>query len=69
MSAASSTVEALVYSLRERGEVALRERDPRHRLSQLSIMQVREVIARLMRLRAKYPAISDDLLLLLGGQL
>lgn len=67
--AAPTTVEALLYSLRERGEAALRERDVLHRLSELSTNQVREVVGRLMRLRPKYSAITDQLLFLLSEQL
>ena len=67
--AAFTTVEALMYSLRERGEAALHERDTRRRLSELSTNQVREVVTRLMRLRPKYPAITDELLFLLSEQL
>jgi len=64
--AAGSTVEALMYSLREEGLAALRDRSTLRRLDDLSTAQVREVIARLIRLRASYPAVTDDLLLKLG---
>jgi hypothetical protein len=67
--AAASTVEALMFSLRERGAAALSEADCRHRLADLSSVQIREVIARLMKLRSRYPAITDDLLFLLGEQM
>jgi hypothetical protein len=67
--AAASTVEALMFSLRERGEAALSERAFLDRFAGLSTKQVREVIARLIKLRPTYPAISDDLLLTLGEQL
>ena len=67
--AAGSTVEALMYSLRQRGVAALRERDTLRRLSHLSTEQVRDVIGRLMALRQRYPAVNDDLLFLLGEQL
>jgi hypothetical protein len=69
--AANSTVDALVYSLRQRGCVALAERDTRRRIAALSTRQIREVIARLMRLRARghYPAITDELICQLGEQL
>jgi hypothetical protein len=65
----ASTVEALMLSLRERGAAALREPNTLRRLSELSTAQVREVIARLIKLRPRYPAIDDDLLLRLGDQL
>jgi hypothetical protein len=67
--AADSTVEALMFSLRERGVAALSEPETRRRLANLSSAQVREVLARLIALRPTYPAIDDDLLFLLGEQI
>lgn len=67
--APSSTVEALMLSLRERGVAALTEADTRRRFADLSTAQVREVLARLIRARAKFPAITDDLLLIIGEQM
>lgn len=68
--AAGTTVEALMLSLRERGEAALLKPDCLRRLADLSTAQVRGVIGRLMGLRPRYPAaISDGLLLRLGEQL
>jgi len=49
--AAAMTVEALTYSLRERGTKALAEPDTRRRLSQCSDAQVIEVGNRLQRLK------------------
>jgi hypothetical protein len=49
--AADMTVEALMYSLRERGTQALAEPDTRRRLSELSDAQTVEVGKRLQRLR------------------
>jgi len=49
--AADMTVEALMYSLRERGTKALAEPDTRRRLSQCSDAQVIEVGNRLRRLK------------------
>jgi len=49
--AAAMTVEALMYSLRERGTKALAEPDTRRRLSQCSDAQVIEVGNRLQRLK------------------
>jgi hypothetical protein len=46
-----ATVEALMFSLRERGTRALEERDAKRRLSELSDDQVIEVGNRLQRLR------------------
>lgn len=57
------TVEALMYSLRSRGAAALTEPDTQRRLSELSPDQLKEVIERLERLRPKYSAITDNLLL------
>jgi hypothetical protein len=67
--AAEATVEALMYSLRQRGAAALAERDGQRRLAEMSSDQVRMVIARLIKLRPSYPAITDALLFRLGGQL
>jgi hypothetical protein len=67
--AAESTVEALMYALRQGGTAALAERDTRSRLAELSTMQVREVIARLIVLCPRYQAITDELIFLLGKQL
>ena len=68
--AAGSTVDALMFSLRERGAAALSERACRDRLAVLSSNQVRDVIARLIVLRPRYPKhITDDLLFKLGTQL
>jgi hypothetical protein len=65
--AASTTVEAVMYSLRERGQAAISEPDCQRRLAELSPAQLRDVIERLDRLRPKYPAITDDLLLMLAA--
>jgi hypothetical protein len=63
------TVEALVYELRTRGLAAFEHPNCLRRLSDVSTPQLRDVIARLIRLRSKYGSITDDLLLKLGGQL
>jgi hypothetical protein len=49
--AATSTVEAVMFSLRERGVKALDETGTRHRLAQLSEEQVIEVGDRLQRIK------------------
>jgi hypothetical protein len=68
--AAEATVEALMFSLRERGTAALAEPETQRRLAELSSAQVRDVIARLIAVRSpQYPAIDDELLHLLGEQL
>jgi hypothetical protein len=65
--AAPTTIEAVMYSLRERGEAAMTVSDCKRRLSDLSPVKVQNVIERLHRLRPKYPAITDDLLLMLAA--
>ena len=50
MSAAAMTVEALMYSLRERGTKALEERDTLRRVAQLNDQQMIEVGERLHNL-------------------
>ena len=67
--AAPTTVEALMYELRTDGVRALATRNCQRWLCDLSTDQVREVIERLTRLRARYPAITDELLLALTDQL
>jgi uncharacterized glyoxalase superfamily metalloenzyme YdcJ len=67
--APQSTVEALVYELRTHGLTALEHPSCLRRLDDVSTAQLREVLARLIKLRPKYPAIADDLLLKLGGLL
>jgi len=49
--AAAATVEALMYSLRQRGTAALKEAQTQRRLAALSEEQLREVAARLQRLK------------------
>jgi len=51
--AAAMTVEALMYSLRERGTKALTEPDTRRRISELSDEQALEVAVRLQRLKSE----------------
>jgi hypothetical protein len=49
--AAQTTVEALMYSLRERGTKALAEPDTKRRIGELSEEQLHEVGGRLQRLK------------------
>jgi hypothetical protein len=51
MTAAGSTIEALMFSLRERGVRALDEPNTRRRLSLLNDSELLEVGARLQRLK------------------
>jgi hypothetical protein len=67
--APAATVSGLVFSLRERGDAALAEPDCRRRLAEISTTQVREVIGRLIAVRPRYPAITDELIFRLGEQL
>jgi hypothetical protein len=67
--AVSSTIEAVMYELREFGTEQLKKTNTQRRLAELSLAQLREIIPRLMALRPRYPAISDDLLFLLSEQL
>jgi hypothetical protein len=53
--AAASTIEALIYSLRERRTAALAERDTQRRIGELSEAQVRDVGARLRALKITTP--------------
>jgi len=59
---AQTTVEALMYELRESGLDALKAPNARRRLGDLSQKQHREVLARLVKLRPRYPKITDELL-------
>jgi hypothetical protein len=53
--AATSTVDALVFSLRERRTAALGESSTQYRVSQLSEQQLHEVCGRLQRLMLETP--------------
>jgi hypothetical protein len=67
--AAPSTVEAVMYELRTYGIAAMAGQNCKRRLSELSPDQLVEVIGRLMNLRPKYPAITDQLIYVLGKKL
>jgi hypothetical protein len=60
---ATSTVEALMVGLRERGMAAFMDPKVERRLGEMSAEQFREVIARLIKLRPQCRAITDELLL------
>jgi hypothetical protein len=64
--AAQSTVEAVKYELRTYGLAAIAGPNCQRRLADLSDAQMRDVIECLDRLRPKYPAITDSLLLALA---
>jgi transposase len=71
--AASSTVGALMYSLRERGTAALREPATRRRLHELNDDQLVQVGGRLQRLKPKiaraWTASEVEILIKLHGEL
>jgi hypothetical protein len=60
--AARSTVEALMYQLRMHGLRAIGAASCQARLTELSEAQLRDVITRLICMRAHYPAVTNDLL-------
>ncbi len=61
------TVEAVMYELRAWGLGALKAPNARERLSALSRKQHREVLGRLLKLRPRYPKITDELLVYVEG--
>jgi hypothetical protein len=67
--AAETAVNALMFSLCQRGIAALSEPTTQRRLSELSKQQVSELIVRLDHLRPKYPKICDHLIVKVGGRL
>jgi hypothetical protein len=67
--APQSTYDALLWELREFGVMRLAERECRRRLGDLSTAQVRELVAALIRLRPKWPNVTDNLILKIGGLL
>jgi hypothetical protein len=60
--ATQSTVDALLYQLREGGIAQLKTPTCQRRLAELSASQLRKVVAALVRLQSRYPKITDDLL-------
>jgi hypothetical protein len=64
--APQSTIEALVYELRENGLEQLGNPTCLRRLGDVSTTQLRSIIGRLINLRSRYPNITDELLLTLG---
>jgi hypothetical protein len=67
--ATESTVDALMFSLCERGAAALAEPASQHRLAEMSTPQIQSIIERLIAARERFPAIDDELLFLIGEQL
>jgi hypothetical protein len=64
--AAQSTMDALIYELRTYGIAQLAKPNCRRRLGDLSAGQGQELLAALLRLRSRYPAITDELILEIG---
>ena len=64
--AAETTVDALMFSLCQRGVAALSEPTTKQRLSELSKSQLADVAVRLHRLRVKYPTITDQVIIKIG---
>jgi hypothetical protein len=63
--AAGSTVDALLHQLRTGGLAALKDPSCRARLTELSDAQLRDVLGRLIRIRGKFAAVTDDLIIAL----
>ena len=64
--APETTVDAVIFSLRSRGMATLNDPITRQRLSELSKAQIAEVGVRIHRLRAKYPTITDQVIVEIG---
>jgi hypothetical protein len=67
--AAKSTVEALMYELREFGIEQLKKQNTQRRLTELSDRQLHEIVWRLEKLKAQYPRIDDALVSKLKEQI
>jgi hypothetical protein len=65
--APQSTFDALHCEVRSRGLAALEHPSCRQRLVELSAEQLRELMAALIRTRAKFPGVTDEILLALDG--
>jgi hypothetical protein len=63
--APQTTVNALLYQLRKDGLAALENPNCRRRLADISDEQLHEVLAALIRARARYAAVTDELLITL----
>jgi hypothetical protein len=61
--AAASTVDALIYSLRQRGTATLSEPDTQRRIAELSEEQLHDVGSRLQRLKPEIakPWTAEDI--------
>jgi hypothetical protein len=63
--APQSTADALLYQLRTHGLAAFHDPSCRCRLADLSVEQLREVMAALIRVRARFTGVTDELLIAL----
>jgi hypothetical protein len=68
---AQSTVEVLMYELRERGVDGLKKPYTRRRLADCSVKQVQTIIERLskLKLRPEYSNVTDELIEALSEQI
>jgi hypothetical protein len=64
--APKATYDAVVYELRTCGLPQLKNQNCQRRLADLSIAQLKNVMASLQQWRSQYPNISDELLTALG---
>lgn len=62
-----TTVDALLYQLRTQGLAAFEYPNCRRRLADLSVEQLREVMAALIRARMRCASVTDELLIALDG--
>lgn len=66
--APAATVDAVMFELREDGVAALATPGCQRRLAAISFDQALDVIARLNNMRARYPKITDQLILRIGDR-
>jgi hypothetical protein len=65
--APKATYDALLYELRSYGLPRLQNPTCRQRLGDMSDLQLKELIAALIRLQPNYPNITDELIVVLNG--
>jgi len=67
--AATSVVDALLFELSRYGLTRLNNEETQGRLAGLSVDQLRDVSARLVRMKPRYPEITAELLDVLRDQI
>jgi hypothetical protein len=67
--APQATVDALLFELRANGFAQLEKPTCLRRLADLSTAQLREINAALVRLKPRYPKITQEMIVILRGQL